>query len=110
MNTEHTPGPWKVIEAYPGTRKPYEPKSHLEVVEAHDSDLVVCRFYSALPQNRQDARLIAAAPDLLEACRAAVKHTYPNLADADDLTDGDSKCWDMLMAAIAKAAGEEVGS
>lgn len=50
---------------------------------------------------KTNARLIAAAPDLLAACEALIKHGELDLAtfDGDDILAG-------IQAAIAKAKGE----
>ncbi len=58
-------------------------------------------------QSDANARLIAAAPNLLAACKAASEGTYVDIADADDLTEVDQECWGMLNAAIAKAEGSK---
>ena len=88
----HTPGPWRV-----------DTDAERVVTEYVDDKIEV---HTGETSRQSDLRLIAAAPELLEACRAASGHTYPNLADADDLTESDAECWDMLRAAIAKAEGE----
>jgi hypothetical protein len=93
----HTPGPWMV-----------EP-------HADDDEVVyVCANYTVrdgvtratwiaecdlqdgnLPENHANARLIAAAPDLLKACKAAIAELITDL----------SQTADYLRAAIAKAEG-----
>ncbi len=65
MATPCTEGPWKVI-----TNISPEGRRTLEVVEAQDSDLTVCRLSGTTTQCKQDAHLISAAPDLLAACKA----------------------------------------
>ena len=56
----HTPGPWEVL-----------PES-----DSHEGPLIAeCDLQSDEAQNRANARLIAAAPDLLEALRASVAAT-----------------------------------
>lgn len=52
MNTKHTPGPWKIEE-----------RVIVSVTGQNVSGCVVSRMTPA------DARLIAAAPELLEACK-----------------------------------------
>jgi hypothetical protein len=84
-NMEHTKGPWKCA---------------LAVVENSPSVWVVTESSwgsenIAVSTNEANARLISAAPDLLEAC----KRIRDN-AMADDPND-----WKMLDAAIAKAEG-----
>lgn len=98
---EHTPGPWSVFPHYckydgPG---PYENTwligkgqydTIAEVRPGHDE-------YDS--QNDANARLIAAAPDLLEACKQAKKFLEPVLDEP-----GRTVFWS-LVDAIAKATG-----
>ena len=64
----HTPGPW-VVAGHPWNIKSVEPER------------LVCsaQFYGALPEPREraeveaNARLIAAAPELLAACKEVVR-------------------------------------
>ena len=77
----HTKGPWKV-----------------ERSEIHDSEVVyintdsgtwkqgeVCVLYGALDTNLANARLIAAAPDLLEVLEECVALIRNTITTADDL-------------------------
>lgn len=57
MNTKHTPGPWLTDEMMPGDQYRY-------VFAAKGP--IVCRV-SAFAAGEANARLIAAAPDLLDA-------------------------------------------
>ena len=89
----HTPGPWT---------------QNRNVVW---SDSCKDCGYIAECRNEINARLIAAAPDLLEACKAVrgyveawamhLNDTGRQKASADVLT-----AWDKLLAAIAKAEGK----
>ncbi len=72
--TKHTPGPWAV-----------HPQSLMAV---HQPELECW-----IPQNKQDAQLIAAAPDLLEALQ--------NLEN--DNGSIPHHAWAMVQTAIAKA-------
>ena len=97
MNTPHTPGPWL-------TRKPESSRpesARLDIVtEAGDfSPSFVAG--DALPQ---DARLIASAPDLLDALNAA----YNALAWPDDeMTDEEEEeLLETIREALLKAKGE----
>ena len=38
---------------------------------------------------------------LIAVAKEACKHTYSNLADADDLTEADNKIWSELITALA---------
>lgn len=68
------------------------------------STVVVDRFAIGRPAN---ARLIAAAPDLLEACKAALK-TLDWMADLMPNNELATPQRAALRAAIAKAEGREV--
>lgn len=91
---EHTAGPWHVNDTDP---------SCPQVVGTDDS------LVTELPTNGDknfsealclaDARLIAAAPELLAACEAAKKHLEPDLVEP-----GRTVFW-KLVDAIAKAKG-----
>lgn len=94
--TEHTPGPWFWAEY--GFRPAEGPTcfriigSDLEEMLAFTSD------YSALDQ--ANARLIAAAPDLLQACEGLLVA----------ISNGDKPRCDDVIAAIAKARGQGAAS
>lgn len=92
---KHTPGPWEMI--------------NLNVYHNYPTGQKVADCYVKKPFGVYDAgeceanaRLIAAAPDLLEACKSALEliqvcTVYKDMSTAKE-----------LMAAIAKAEGEEV--
>lgn len=87
MSTKHTPGPWIVQEKYP---------FHVMTSDGFavaDTDL----SYSSLDEQSQaaNARMIAAAPELLEALRSA-----------RCCVKDDSAVAKMIDAAIAKATGD----
>jgi hypothetical protein len=74
-NTKHTPGPWLVNDC---TRRPSTSHTYryrICVGEGRDAEeLAIVETYSQLPpepgcENEANARLIAAAPDLLAALR-----------------------------------------
>ena len=81
--TRHTPGPWR-----------WEP-SHHSVVQPNGDNVLVGPSYKA------NARLIAAAPDLLEAAELA-RATVERL----NRHGSANGTLDVLSAAIAKATGE----
>lgn len=97
-NNAHTPGPWEVEKlAYPGRLDvSFEVKSTSrfvcqtimrEVIE--EDDLIA--------EDAANARLIAAAPELLSALKAVTKLNG---------TTADHSAWQMAHAAIAKAHGK----
>ena len=84
METKHTPGPWSVGDSIDGA------------TVHNESELMVafCRNLAFdLGECAANARLIAAAPELLEACQLAL--------DSDD-----RGVKDVLRTALAKARGE----
>lgn len=79
--SKHTPGPWPTRES----------ATHITVTNA--SGDAVFHDDKRIPGVMADARLIAAAPELLEACKAALSDDQPYI----------EKC----RAAITKATGEQ---
>lgn len=97
---KHTPGPWKLI--------PHREDDRLTMVIGNDGTFhgrFVCNVATISPGHHEDqanARLIAAAPELLEAAVGALirfRHYEQNLGGAD----GDVIL--ELELAIAKATG-----
>jgi hypothetical protein len=96
MSTQHTPGPWQVR---PSTN---------DIVNADHGRLpfaIVAGYtlIGATYENGEDARLIAAAPDLLEALKKYMT------AGAGNSTDFElqREAFFAARAAIAKATGEQ---
>ena len=93
----HTPGPWRVETLH----LTGEPTAYFVIKDSITSLLRMngpCAMYS---NAEADARLIAAAPDLLQALKA-VDATCP--CDPD-INERFQAAWDMLKAAIARAEG-----
>lgn len=104
---KHTPGPWRVV---PDEEETAAPWGRVEVAQF--------RYVTIEGRSKSEAyanaRLIAAAPDLLEACKAVIDHSQNPFKNLDhillkDVTENSDK-WDeihaMLRAAITKAVGE----
>jgi len=89
MTAKHTPGPWKLDET--GHMIESEFPVNLNGEYEH-----ICDFRPNLKgeYHQANARLIAAAPELLEACLAVYNDPYTTCA-----------CAEKLHAAIAKATG-----
>lgn len=87
---KHTPGPWNCAAL------PSIPLLSVHVyVDAKDG-----KEPKALPVTEENARLIAAAPELLEAAQAAM-----NCIGELPPTQARVEAWQLLTAAIAKATG-----
>lgn len=95
MGTEHTPGPWEI--AYVGDiEKPAVISGGVSLLTVADEDGT--EFGAVWKE--ADARLIAAAPELLEVCEAALE----SLISQYDGGIGFER--DRLENAIAKAKGK----
>lgn len=103
----YTPGPWSIYEtAGNGGNIP----ARMEVVapESERAKRLIANVYGfKLPEGRANARLIAAAPELLEVFEEA-------LANVERVTDGGRKAVPALVkwlekarAALAKVRGEK---
>jgi hypothetical protein len=94
---EHTPGPWRT-----GTKRYMADPLYIEAGEGVNFTII------GKARTLADARLIAAAPDLLAACERAVDllHKYANDASSHR-TSTIRVIRDELRAAIAKATGHE---
>lgn len=89
MRTQHTPGPWEYI---PGEEPAFLPR----VQRGIEGEFVVMGL--SRYREEADARLIAAAPDLLEALQDALC--------ALECCGKDYPAASKARAAIAKATGE----
>jgi hypothetical protein len=96
MSTQHTKGPW------------VENRRYIE----KDDDLICEMFGEDISERDANARLIAAAPDLLDALKdayaLAVGHatTYQFQHELGELHPTHQESLDKARAAIAKATGE----
>jgi hypothetical protein len=86
MSAKHTPGPWKFVQGGSGNF----PTWNVRI----GSNLVTLPSAASMETLDADARLIAAAPDLLEALKLALSII------------GFGKEHDAISAAISKATGE----
>lgn len=82
----YTPGPWDYWSGY-------NPVDELEAqITTEDGDIVIASYNRQIPEGEANAKLLAAAPELLEALVALVEceQTTPAL-------------WETARGAIAKA-------
>lgn len=104
METKHTPGPW-------GYWSGYNPYDKIEAqVTAEGGDIVIASYNHLIAEGESNAKLIAAAPDLLAAAQQTVD-AWAKFIDSFNYVPGiGDKAEDMefreilkLRAAIAKA-------
>jgi hypothetical protein len=88
--SKHTPGPWKVYSAY-GSLGVEAPSGHLATLGEYE-------------EASQDARLIAAAPDMLDALKGMRAYLSDNLDVSRD-QGSDKEAIGVLDRAITQAEG-----
>jgi hypothetical protein len=94
---DHTPGPWRAIDHETEPCRVYDA----------DGNMVADVFCTDMPGGTENARLIAAAPDLLAACKVLVNEVL-YLKDDGTLPSGVENHPAMFAAraAILKAEGK----
>lgn len=115
--SKHTPGPWRVVNATDVFTKLGATSAEGTEAAHNDAWLIAdCASIPTINKNGEqcelsfreahaNARLIAAAPELLEALRALAEYNAEmsggvSLLDRDDL-------WEKAAAAIDKATGDQ---
>ena len=92
--SEYTPGPWAFFDTHPDKACYYiQEKNHLDEIAA------IYRYERNPCNTLADARLIAAAPELLEALKMMLE-----MSEMGGF--GKAYAEDVARAAIAKAKGE----
>lgn len=111
-NTSHTPGPWKVKRQFIHGRE-IVPR----IVCAPDDDRqcgwiadLIGAPYLGHHSTLANARLIAAAPDLLEACKAALAVLDGSAKDDVEPGAPSGAAMNLIAAAIEKATGPDSGT
>lgn len=91
VRVSHTPGPWKIF-----IETDEKPPQIAVIAEQDGEPEWICDCGARkIPLNMTNARLIAAAPELLEALIEVVR-----------ISDRNHIAWDAAHKAIAKARGE----
>ncbi|MFU7071284.1 hypothetical protein ACM75K_29035 [Pseudomonas aeruginosa] len=89
----YTPGPWDYWSGY-------NPVDELEAqITTEDGDIVIASYNRQIPEGEANAKLLAAAPELLEALQDldALRGPFPPSDEAVEAA------WRKACAAIAKA-------
>ena len=107
---QHTPGPWQPMNDGPRNRQPWEPwiayaeaAPGLTIASPHNTE-PICRVNGYLQPVEANARLIAAAPDLLAALETMLLHS--ELGEYDSQRQGKPRLIevrDIARAALRKA-------
>ena len=110
----HTPGPWRVENTS------FEPSPVIvglteegprpgDILPNNPRCRVIAQCKGTDDEGLANARLIAAAPILLEACQEA-ENTFLEYGERAGFPEGAPECWaaiEALRAAIAKAEGKD---
>jgi len=108
MNTEHTPGPWVEIETETSVSLDYDDGPRLggwsDIGPEAGAPIAIALGYGGFSDRRLDAnaRLIAAAPDMLDAL-ISTRDSLQAMADEGIIAEGS---WPTIDAAILKATGQ----
>jgi hypothetical protein len=110
--SKHTPGPWDLFDLAPAInagnmRKPHGDGTKFRITGSHTLlvELIGCSDGFVYGANEANARLISAAPELLEALESIAEYWNQ---DRNDQAMHDA-CWHAIetaRAAIARAKGE----
>lgn len=100
MKTKYTPGPWSVVKhVHDADGAAYESFSIIEAGHEKNWESWTLAGLCHTTQDEANARLIAAAPELLEVLENCLGNINPERGFADELEEE-------IRAAIAKARGE----
>lgn len=94
-----TPGPWRVSNLDARVIGPVRILRDKDSATEIQQILAVARVTERLQETEPNARLIAAAPDLLETCRIVLGHLDGSTGEVDAVS--------ILQQVIAKAEGRE---
>lgn len=104
--TKHTPGPWFLSESDHNNSDISTPDRPSVLAPDHNTaPWHICRMDHGCPNVEANARLIAAAPELLDALKLCLPILY-RLDAIRHLTDQEFPALDAARAAIAKATGK----
>ena len=106
----YTPGPWRVNESKISGKDNISDLTEIVGPQRNGSQRLIAKMYGcALPEGQANARLIAAAPELLEVCEAllALNNTLVVELSESDWLKYKREAERKAKAALAKARGDE---
>jgi hypothetical protein len=105
---KHTPGPWKLLLPLEGTA--HKITANLGTKEKPCECVIVSASYAfgtmEIGEGLANAKLIAAAPELLQALEECFHLIKIHIKNAPLVHDSEITALEMARAAIAKAKGE----
>ena len=108
MNSKHTPGPWTVGPTDRSARYAATIPDGLTRLCSVDGIAIYCKRDTLCDDPADDARAIAAVPNLIAACKAALPLAWEVGCETEDgvhtlLDDSRGDLYRQLSAALAKA-------
>jgi len=105
MKGTHTPGPWS---SHPNCKEGKGTASWSIISDDSFATIAIVYKESIPSQQESNAKLLAAAPELLSALDYLLLHTVDdNLKHGIGLTENEEEARQRALDAIAKAKGEE---
>lgn len=105
----HTPGPWAYVESDGSSEFGFvrggETRDHLPVMQTYVASFSASSHYRPAEETRANARLIAAAPELLAACET-MKRFVGSHCSGNPVEMTFPEAFQMLCDVCAKARGE----
>ena len=98
--SNHTEGPWAIGKVNQGTVAGSIPVATPDYMESYRNGQLICSVYGTASFSNANARLIAAAPELLEALTDCVEHMHWTQPQGEAALK-------KAKAVIAKATGSE---
>ena len=107
MSTQHTPGPWHLGSGN-GEGSIYAENDRMRLETGGTTLYPVCDIQTGwnTEEDQANARLIAAAPQMLAALRAALEAMGDSYDATDAAGEEGAALWDQVAEAIATATGE----
>jgi hypothetical protein len=103
VSQKHTPGPW-FVDSLTGVHV------HIDTPASRRRVALACKSIQTTDEEeRANARLIAAAPELLEACKEVIATSifWPKSGGRGARFEGTGAAWRMLERIIEKAEGRQ---
>ena len=101
MKAKHTPGPWYAVGAW----VEHEKDDVADICNCDPESMSQGHLGRSYDEMAANARLIAAAPDLLKACEAIWKYDQSD-CETDNFVDLYEPAMALIQAAIGRAKGE----
>ena len=104
---KHTEGPWHIEGKWKRFIRDYPLYIQTTVIKGPDRQIIGCTIYDSQNSQEANAHLIAAAPDLLEACKVAIS-SLTRLEQTGHYAPWIIDSYNIINKAISRAEGGEL--